>query len=334
MYQEQKRYVSSSGKQILSFDTTVDGYAVIECGSRKQSTLVLLTKNFEEKKRNVLHGRYVLFADEEYIYTASGYGFSVFDADLNLIGYDSLPGKFEGRHMEELLIHDGVGYIVDDIVRPRYLFRVEIDPPTSPEYVEVLSVFGVHVSLGRQWIDPDANKWVFLQSSSHQNGNHQNVAVTPMTDAEVTEDPQWFGELSEELAVRAGGEIELVTTYTSTFDPDECTGTRIDDVTSTAPRFAAVTVERGEKQYLASVNLDYEPDRTSSEADETQPRVQFDRKAELNGHATVDENDDFVVAVSNGHKPCTLYCYHIESESMLFKQKLDLNNPRDIRFDS
>ena len=62
--------------------------------------------------------------------------------------------------------------------------------------------------------------------------------------------------------------------------------------------------------------------------------VQFDRKAELNGPATVDGNDDFVVAVSNGDKPCTLYCYHIESESMLSKQKLNLDNPRDVCFDS
>jgi len=88
--------------------------------------------------------------DSEYIYTASEAGFFIYDTDLNTVSEVALREELDGNHMEDIYLHVGTAYIVDNVVEPKYLLKVDVEDPTAPTYTEVFPVYGIGQSLELQ----------------------------------------------------------------------------------------------------------------------------------------------------------------------------------------
>ena len=260
-YEATATYTPEDGRRITSFDRMGDGYAV--AGSdpttdAEVTRLTVLDETMAPRETRDLSGWHTLATDGDIVFTAYEDGFLSFDTDLERLGETSLPDELAGKHMEDVLVYDGVAYVVDNVVYPMYLFRIDVSDPTDPSYLEVLETMGIGQSLHQQWLEPDANGWRFLQTTSHRAGGEQNVILTPMTDAAsggTVEGPN--GEIDR----RAGSELDSVQIHQWTRDgaPDDLTedreyGIRIRDVSSLPPVFAVV--DDGEDRYLSSVDVD------------------------------------------------------------------------------
>lgn len=256
-------------------------------GTVNQTRLAVLDGEMEPRETRELSGHHTLATDGDILFTAYEDGFLSFDADLDQLGETSLPEDLAGKHMEDVLIHDGVAYVVDNVVVPMYLFRLDVSDPTAPSYLEVLETVGIGQSLHQQWLEPDANRWCFLQTTRHRGGGEQNVIVTPMDGAATgkTVDGPDGG-----IDRRADGELDSVEIHTWTHDwveddvsEDRDYGTRIEDVAGSPPIYAAV--DDGEGYHLSSVGADGSG-------------VSFGYEAQLDGPARVDTVSGLAVALS------------------------------------
>lgn len=289
-YETTATYTPEDGRRITSFDRVGDGYAVAGSDPTTDAEVTWLTvldEAMDPRETRDLAGWHTLATDGDIVFTAYEDGFLSFDADLERLGETSLPEELAGKHMEDVLVYDGVAYVVDNAVYPMYLFRLDVSDPADPSYLEVLGTMGIGQSLHQQWLEPDANGWRFLQTTRHRAGREQNVILTPMDGAAsggTVEGPD--GEIDR----RAGSELDSVQIHQWTRDgaPDDLTedreyGIRIRDVSSLPPVYSVV--DDGEDFYLSSVDVD-------------DTDVTFGREVAVDGIARVDTIPGLAVALS------------------------------------
>lgn len=232
------------------------------------------------------------------------------------LGEVSLPNELAGKHMEDMLVHDGVAYIVDNVIMPMFLFRVDVSDPVAPSYLEVLQMWGTNQSLHQQWLTPDANRWQFLQTTGHRGGGEQRVIVTPMADAAAHD----VVEIDDgDIEYRADHELNTTQIHQwardSAPDPvanDGDHGFRIEDVASTPPVYAAV--DDGDDDHLATV------DRSDGD-------VSFDLKTTLDASARVDTVAATAVALSDNG---TLSLFDTRAETLRHEQAVDVEYPLEL----
>ncbi|WP_306052831.1 LVIVD repeat-containing protein [Natronococcus wangiae] len=317
-FQRSGRYrIDEIEARLINSVDVIDDGCVISRGSRSvavpdadRSIITVLDSEMTVRETADVEGLYTLTSDGEYIYAASEIGFTVFDAELNTVGRTALEDEFGNKHMEDVVVHDGVAYIVDNVVKPMLLFRVDVSDPSNPEYLEVVAVLGTNQSLGQQAIDPDANRWLCLQTTGGRAGSSQNVLVTPMEGAESDGD--------EDIDIRARDEIESETVYEYDRESDSSEGTYVEDITAQPPLYASVTVD--ESHYLSSVTID-----------DGEDGVTFGLEIELDSSARVDILDGRVVALSKDMDGGRLIVYDPETDERSVDQELDGDLPLEIQ---
>ncbi|HEX2022395.1 MAG TPA: hypothetical protein VHH36_06750, partial [Candidatus Thermoplasmatota archaeon] len=153
----------------------------------------------------------------------------VFTPDLLPLGEVELPLKesWAGKVAHDLVVHDGVAYLIDDVVSPLYVVRVDVRDPSAMVVLERREVFGGH--LPGHWLEPDAGRWMVLETWGGRGGSHLAVHALPM---------------------RGGGEIESLTLSRTSFDflgggNRSTEGLSIVAVTGTSPAWAVVAGEEG-----------------------------------------------------------------------------------------
>lgn len=115
------------------------------------------------------------------LYAVANGTFHVLDTDLNALGQVKiLPTN---KNVHDILVHDGIAYLVDNAINPKYLLRVDVSDPEQPEHVGTHEVTGVGQTLGSQWLDPANRRWYVLQEESHMGGTSQNVLIRGMDGA-------------------------------------------------------------------------------------------------------------------------------------------------------
>ncbi len=115
------------------------------------------------------------------LYAVANGTFHVLDTELNTLGQvDILPTN---KNVHDILVHDGIAYLVDNAINPKYLLRVDVSDPANPEHVGTHEVTGTGQTLGSQWLDPANRQWYVLQEESHMGGTSQNVLIRGMDGA-------------------------------------------------------------------------------------------------------------------------------------------------------
>jgi hypothetical protein len=178
-------------------------------------------------------------ADDEYLYVSAGHSLYVVDSSLEIAGEtEILPERNKEKHLESTLVHDDDVYILDDVVRPLYLFRADVSDPSNPERAEVLRTFGVNETLGPQWLEPEHNLWLYLGRSATLSGTRHTVYYPPMkgVETEKTELSLFDDEVEVRKLpqgdTRVDSKINSKTVYSTVdgVDEDEDRGHRVETV--------------------------------------------------------------------------------------------------------
>ncbi|SNQ59693.1 HEAT repeat domain-containing protein [Candidatus Methanoperedens nitratireducens] len=80
----------------------------------------------------------------------------------------------------DVLIYKNTAYLLDDIVSPFYVYRVDIENPENIQITERISIKGPNQHLSDQWINPELNQWLIVQTCDTSGGCYQNVFTYPL----------------------------------------------------------------------------------------------------------------------------------------------------------
>lgn len=328
-FQFVSQYTVDESQTIVAFDFLSDGYVINTYSPETGSELVVLDADFNPRKTNHRDGTPAVTATDDFIYTASEDGFFVFDTELTLVGSARLPSDLQGKEMEEVLLHNNTAYIVDDLLYPLYLLKVDITDPTQPRYTEVVRITGVNQTLTDQWIVPEANKWMVVQKSTTMAGYTENVLITPMRGADETADTKPSGLADIGIPVRDASEVtaeqishqSTITTEQEGNNPSSSspTGISIIDTTSKPPVYASVETT-DDNHYLSSVTI------TPS----TENQITFGTEIPAETPAQVAQAQTTVFALSTGDSPTTVTSVDPATGTVITDTQLEIRDPRDI----
>ncbi|NEQ40885.1 MAG: hypothetical protein F6K40_33575 [Okeania sp. SIO3I5] len=99
--------------------------------------------------------------------------------EVNLELLDFLWGG-EKKNAHDILIYQSIAYLLDNVVSPTYVLRVDISNPNNLQILSTFHISGINHHLRTQWINPDLNQWCILQSYSTQGGSGENIIILPL----------------------------------------------------------------------------------------------------------------------------------------------------------
>lgn len=103
----------------------------------------------------------------------------VLDSDLNTIGEVSLLGI--KKNADHILLHNNIAYLLDDVVEPLAIFKVDLTQLDQPRILETGFIKCVNGRLVGQWLEPSLGLWQILESYAVQSESGTNIHVLPMT---------------------------------------------------------------------------------------------------------------------------------------------------------
>lgn len=112
---------------------------------------------------------------------ASGDRLVALDADdLRLLGEVELPLKesYAGKVAHDVLVHEGVAFLLDDVVVPLYVLRVDVRDADGMRVLDRQEVMGGH--LPGHWLEPARGRWMILESWGGMGGGYTALHVLPM----------------------------------------------------------------------------------------------------------------------------------------------------------
>lgn len=119
-------------------------------------------------------------------FVSEGSQFYVVSGGNVMTGNLNLP-----KTAHDVMVHGDVAYLVDDIMRPLFIHRVDISDTTKPRVSskQELKLVGGH--LGVQWLDAEREQWYVTTSSSHRTGTEVGLHTTPLGGAEAVTRTLW-----------------------------------------------------------------------------------------------------------------------------------------------
>lgn len=240
-------------------------------------------------------------ADDDYLYVSAGHSLYVVDSDLETVGEtEILPERNKDKHLESTLVHDDDVYILDDVVRPLYLFRADVSDPSNPERAEVLRTFGVNETLGPQWLEPEHGLWLYLGRSTTLSGTEHTVYYPPMkgVETEMSELDLFDEEVEVRKIPQGDSKVYSKTVYSEPnsaadgVDEDEDRGHRVETV---AHPGGAALVEDAEDgvTYLAEFAVEEDDDGAD---------VSLETHREADDAAHVSADEDYVYLVEDNRE--------------------------------
>lgn len=98
----------------------------------------------------------------------------------NFIAFDKNFNKLSSVQLydaQDILIYKNTAYLLDDIVFPLYIYRVDIENPENLKITERISIKGPNQHLYDQWINPELNQWLVVQGCNTRGGGYQEVFI-------------------------------------------------------------------------------------------------------------------------------------------------------------
>jgi hypothetical protein len=126
-----------------------------------------------------------LATDNKNIFVAAEGSFIVLTKDLEEL--DRVKLEFNGytrpeKNAHDILIYKNTAYLLDNIMRPLFLFRVNIQDPKNIQITEKIKFHGINAHLDEQWLNPELNQWLIIQSYGHRGGYGQTVHIYSMDE--------------------------------------------------------------------------------------------------------------------------------------------------------
>jgi hypothetical protein len=122
--------------------------------------------------------------DGQFLWVGAEATLMLLDQNLETLDQVSLEGSWSsirGKNAHDILAHQKTGYLLDNLIFPALLFQFKANNAQKLKLVRVLKLEGVYIHLDRQWLNPQLNHWIVLESgSSGYSGTWQVANIFPM----------------------------------------------------------------------------------------------------------------------------------------------------------
>jgi hypothetical protein len=118
-----------------------------------------------------------------HLFVAADGSFICLNEDLQEL--DRIKLEFEGpvppdKNAHDIQIYRDTAYLLDNIVGPLFLFRINIQKPRDLHVTERIMFQDINSHLHGQWLNPALGQWMVIQSFAHKGGAGKNVHIYPM----------------------------------------------------------------------------------------------------------------------------------------------------------
>ncbi|MCK5774128.1 MAG: hypothetical protein KAH57_10110 [Thermoplasmata archaeon] len=149
--------------------------------------LVLLDQNLSMINEIQMKRPLDIGVSGEFIYACSNNSLYGISSDLQIT--DSIHLNTSewagGKDAHDILIHKGSAYLLDNVIEPIYVFKVNISDPYDLSMDLGFEISWVNQHLRYQWIDPDSGQWFILQHSCSQAGTYQYIRCYSCEDGSL-----------------------------------------------------------------------------------------------------------------------------------------------------
>lgn len=107
--------------------------------------------------------------DSRFLWVGAEGALLLLDQNLETLDQVSLEGSWSfipGKNAHDILVHQGTAYVLDNIVSPILLFQAKVNRAQKLELTRTLELQGISIHLEQQWLNPQLNHWVVLESGS------------------------------------------------------------------------------------------------------------------------------------------------------------------------
>ncbi len=170
-----KPYVQVRDKHPVSVHITRHGTVLI----RTSLGILLLDSQFSPhlvwKPASGLVTGALAFAREDVLLVAAEGNLITLDSRFRETGRVSL-GLGMTKNGHDILVHGNQALVLDNIVAPIYLFRVDVSDPDNPQILErILDQKAPNAHLLHQWVDEREKLWAVVRSSYGRAGSSQHI---------------------------------------------------------------------------------------------------------------------------------------------------------------
>jgi len=88
------------------------------------------------------------------------------------------------KNAHDVLVHGDTAYLLDNLMFPVFLFRVNIANPGDIRITEKIDFTGINPHLDGQWLNPKLKQWLVVHSSSRSGGGSQSITTYPMKEGD------------------------------------------------------------------------------------------------------------------------------------------------------
>jgi hypothetical protein len=227
---EEESYLTAHTENIGPIDTLAAGDETVSFTRR--DTLYRYDLDTGRRQARIVGDIQSIAVDGRQTYVAADGRFHVYGPDLEEQGSITIFNRSVGnKNVHGIDIHGDTAYLVDNIMFPKYLFRINISDPSSLSR-DRTTVYGINQQLGQQWFDPARDRWYVIQSSGTMAGSFQDVLTFSMETGEQKRSYQ---------------------VYSSSRLRSNTTGRRIQHITDRPPFWAITT--RNSTSHLARVTF-------------------------------------------------------------------------------
>ncbi|WP_413161050.1 hypothetical protein ACL6C3_21315 [Capilliphycus salinus ALCB114379] len=197
--------------------------------------------------------------DRNHIFICTEGKLVALNSDLECLGKVNLNLESERRgtnkNAHAILIDRSIAYLLDNIIEPTYILRVDISNPSHLQILATFDIHGINHHLTGQWINPDLNQWCILQSYGSQAGSGENIIILPLNldtgsvDLRKSQFPFQRSYLNERSI------LGYQSIRYASFDYSEEWGFNLIAVTSLPPIWGLI-YEKRKRLYLAEIQTD------------------------------------------------------------------------------
>ncbi len=198
---------------------------------RRGASIVRLNADMEIEKEVYIQemGRMETTKDNLFVSTKNG-NFISFNEDLEELS----SVKLNNKYAHDFIIHEDVAYLLDNIMFPIYIFKVDVKNPNNIEIMKRIEISGINHHLSTHWINPELDRWMVVQTQSTRGGGWSSVIFYSMSKAR---------------------KVNVENIFSNTFDNNwEGEGYNIVTVTELPPTWSVIAKDNN--YYLAHISIE------------------------------------------------------------------------------
>ncbi|MCK5682739.1 hypothetical protein KAJ27_01400 [bacterium] len=146
----------------------------------KINKLIKLSQSLKLKKVVKFKNIESIAANNKNIYISAEESFISLDNDLNMLGKVILKCHDRPKNAHDILLYHNTAYLLDNVVYPIFVFKVNIQNPTSLTIAGKVEFMGLNPHLDMQWLNPSKSQWNIVESFTVLGGEGQLVHCFPM----------------------------------------------------------------------------------------------------------------------------------------------------------